>query len=249
MVDEDTGSRWMANYRQRGLDGLKNDPHWGGKHGQRWQRGRALYIKRTIEDQLRFELETREILKEFARPRQRCVPLAGDQTRVYLEGTVGTRWNPRGKQPRFPDRSGTKYAENIYRAEHLGTGAEVAPFSIDFQDAGASVVWFELVKATCPRGTLLIWLDSAPHLTDEEVTDYVEQQPSGNRRVLSEGSATYREFPRALRLLLGERTNSSVATSGLIRISGILVCRSSSGCTRAGAIDGVGMIQVVASAR
>lgn len=236
MVDEDSVSRWMANYRQRGLDGLKNDPHWGGEHGQRWltfeqlcrlgtwleaeampgtevgsgwtlravvdlvwerfsrrysqrgmrkilhllgwswQRGRALYIKRTLEEQLRFEFETRAILAEFARTRQRCVPLAGDQTRVYLEGTVGKRWNPRGKQPRIPDRSRTKYAENIYGAEHLGTGAEVAPFSIDFQDAGASVVWFELVKAACPRGTLLIWLDSAPHLTDEEVEDYLERQ-------------------------------------------------------------------------
>jgi transposase len=237
IVDEDSVSRWMANYRRAGLDGLKNDPRWGGEHGQRWlddeqlvglgtlleaeampgtevgsgwtlravidvveerflvrysqrgmrkilhelgwswQRGRALYIKRTVEEQLRFEVETRAVLKQFARSGERCVPLAGDQTRVYLEGTVGKRWNPRGKQPRIADSSRTKFAENIYGAEHLGTGAEVAPFSIDFQDAGASIVWFELVKAACPRGMILIWLDSAPHLTDEEVEDYLDGQP------------------------------------------------------------------------
>ena len=237
MVDEDSVSRWMAAYRERGLDGLKNDPHWGGEHGQRrlsslhltqlgtlleaeampgtevgsgwsvraiidlveerfsvrysqrgmrkilrvmgwsWQRGRALYIKRTAEEQARFEVETSAILREFARSGRRCVPLAGDQTRVYLEGTIGKRWNPRGKQPRVADRSRTKFAENIYGAEHLGTGEEVAPFSIDFQDAGASVAWFEMVKAACPRGVILMWLDSAPHLTDEEVEDYLERQP------------------------------------------------------------------------
>ena len=30
MVDEETISRWMARYRDTGLDGLKIHPRWGG---------------------------------------------------------------------------------------------------------------------------------------------------------------------------------------------------------------------------
>jgi len=236
-VDPTSVARWVALYAERGLDALKNNPLWGGEHGQRrltseqltrlgtlldeeampgtevgsgWtvkavvalvqerfsvaysqrgmrkilhrlrfssQRGRALYIKRTAEEQARFEAETYEILNELARSGRRCVPLAGDQTRVYLEGTVGKRWSRVGKQPRIADRSRTKFAENLYGAEHLGTGEEVAPFSIDFQDAGATVEWLELVKAACPRGEIVLWLDSAPHLTDPEVEEWLERNP------------------------------------------------------------------------
>jgi transposase len=236
-IDAESVSRWVALYEQKGLDGLKNNPLWGGEHGQRrltaeqmaelatllgeeampgtevgsgWtlravialvqerfsveysqrgmrkilhllrfssQRGRALYIRRTDEEQARFELETREILEQFARSGALVVPVAGDQTRVYLEGTVGKRWSPVGQQPRIPDASRTKFAENIYGGVHLGTGQELAPFSIDFQDAGASIEWVELLKAACPRGTILLWIDSAPHLTDDEFEEYLEGQP------------------------------------------------------------------------
>jgi transposase len=34
-VDEETISRWVQSYQTQGLDGLKNDPRWGGEHGQR----------------------------------------------------------------------------------------------------------------------------------------------------------------------------------------------------------------------
>src|SRR5262249_38057252 len=34
-VDEETISRWAQSYQEKGLDGLKNDPRWGGEHGQR----------------------------------------------------------------------------------------------------------------------------------------------------------------------------------------------------------------------
>lgn len=236
-VDEGSVSRWMQQYRARGLSGLKNDPRWGGENGQRrlkpdhlarlgtllgaeampgtevgsgwtlravidvalerfgvrysargmrkilhhmgwsWQRGRALYIKRTSEEQERFELETRAALEHLAASGARVTPLAGDQTRVYLEGTVGKRWNPVGRQPRVADSSRTKYAENIYGAEHLGTGEEVAPFSIDFQDAAATLLWLELVVEAVPRGTILLWLDSAPHLTDPEVQEWLDRHP------------------------------------------------------------------------
>lgn len=235
-VDRESVSRWVAIYERDGLDGMKNNPLWGGERGQRWltqeqltqlgtlldteacpgtevgsgwtvraiiqlvkerfnrsysqrgmrkilralnfssQRGRPFYNRRTSADQVRFEQETLEVLEEFAASGDRLIPLAGDQTRVYLEGTVGKRWSRRGQQPCVPSGSRRKYAENIYGALHLGTGEEVAPFLIDFQDADATIRWFEMVMAENPRGTIVIWLDSAPHLVHEEVEEWLEQQ-------------------------------------------------------------------------
>lgn len=163
--------RFSARYSQRGMRKILRLMGWS------WQRGRALYIKRTHEDQVRFEVETHEVLAEFAASGQKVTPLAGDQTRVYLEGTVGKRWNPVGQQPRIPDSSRTKFAENIYGAEHLGTGEEVAPFSIDFQDVAATIMWLELLLVAVTRGVILLWLDSAPHLTDPEVEEWLERHP------------------------------------------------------------------------
>lgn len=34
-IDEETVSRWVSQYHLSGLDRLKNDPNWGGNHGQR----------------------------------------------------------------------------------------------------------------------------------------------------------------------------------------------------------------------
>ena len=235
-VDPESVSRWVSIYQRDGLEGLKNNPLWGGERGQRWltqqqltqlgtlldqeampgtevgsgwtvraiielaaerfnvsysqrgmrkilhalnfscQRGRPFYKRRTAEDQARFEGETLEVLEEFAASGQRMTPLAGDQTRVYLEGTVGKRWRRRGQQPSVPQASRRKYAENIYGAVHLGTGEEVAPFSIDFQDADATIRWFEMVLEENRRGQIVVWLDSAPHLAHEEVEEWLEQQ-------------------------------------------------------------------------
>lgn len=235
-VDPESVSRWVSIYQRDGLDGLKNNPLWGGEHGQRWlsdaqltqlgtlldeeampgteagsgwsvraiielvqerfnvsysqrgirkllrvldfssQRGRPFYNRRTREDQRRFESETLEVLEEFAVSGKRVIPLAGDQTRVYLEGTVGKRWSRRGQQPRVPSGSRRKFAENIYGALHLGTGEEVAPFSIDFQDADATIHWFEMVLVENPYGKIVAWLDSAPHLVHEEVEEWLERQ-------------------------------------------------------------------------
>jgi transposase len=235
-VDPESVSRWVSIYQRDGLDGLKNNPLWGGEHGQRlltdeqlaqlgtlldqeampgtevgsgWtvraviqivqerfavsysqrgmrkilralnfscQRGRPFYNRRTLEDQMRFESETLEVLEEFADSGQQMIPLAGDQTRVYLEGTVGKRWSRRGQQPQVPSGSRRKFAENIYGAVHLGTGEEVAPFSIDFQDADATIRWFEMVLEANPRGKIVVWLDSAPHLVHEEVEERLERQ-------------------------------------------------------------------------
>ncbi len=35
LVDEETISRWVRQYQERGLAGLKNAAQWGGEHGQR----------------------------------------------------------------------------------------------------------------------------------------------------------------------------------------------------------------------
>ncbi len=35
-VDPESVSRWVAIYEREGLDGLKNNPLWGGRHGQGW---------------------------------------------------------------------------------------------------------------------------------------------------------------------------------------------------------------------
>jgi transposase len=235
-VDPESVSRWVQIYARDGLDGLKNNPLWGGERGQRWliqqqlsqlgtlldeeampgtevgsgwtlraiialvqerfavsysqrgmrkivralnfssQRGRPFYNRRTPEDQARFERETLEVLGEFAESGQRMIPLAGDQTRVYLEGTVGKRWSRRGQQPKVTQAARRKYAENIYGALHLGSGEEVAPFSIDFQDSDATIRWFEMVLEQNRRGKIVVWLDSAPHLVHEEVQEWLEQQ-------------------------------------------------------------------------
>jgi transposase len=233
-VDEETISRWVEFYQERGLDGLKNHPCWGGEHGQRrlkeaelgelsklleqeampgtevgsgwtikairmlieerfnigysrrgvrklmralkwsYQRGRKLYIKRSEAEQLRFECETVEVLAELASSGERVTPLAGDQSKVYLEGTIARRWNPVGKQPRIGDGARSKSAENIYGAIHLGTGEEVVPFVIDWQDSDATICWLEQLLIACPRGKIILWIDRAPHHTSDEVEEWLE---------------------------------------------------------------------------
>jgi transposase len=237
MVDEETISRWVRQYQECGLEGLKNAPGWGGEHGQRelsaeqgddlkrilreeampgtkvgsgwtnkavrqllgerfgvqysksgvrklfahlgwsYQRGRKLYNRRDPVDQARYELETRAVLARYAGSGRPIVPLAGDQSKVYLEGTLGRRWNPMGEQPVVADGARQKRAENLYGAVHLGTGAEVAPFAIDWQDSDATIRWYELLLAECPPGQILLWQDQAPHHTSEEVEDWLAAHP------------------------------------------------------------------------
>jgi len=233
LVDEETLSRWVRQYQERGWEGLQNTPGWGGEHGRRelsaeevedlkrvlreearpgtqvgsgwtnkavrellaegfgvhysksgvrkrfahrgwsYQRGRKLYIRRDPVDQVRYEGETQAVLAKYARTGQPVVPLASDQSKVYVEGTLGRRWNPIGEQPVVADGARQKQAENLYGAVHLGTGAEVAPFAIDWQDSDATIRWYELLLETCPRGQLLLWQDQAPHHTSEEVEDWL----------------------------------------------------------------------------
>ncbi len=233
LVDEETISRWVRQYQERGLPGLKNTAQWGGEHGQReldveqvddlkrtlreeampgtnvgsgwtnkavrqliterfgvvysksgvrklfahmgwsYQRGRKLYIRRDPYDQARYELETQAVLAQYARTGKPVVPLASDQSKVYLEGTLGRRWNPIGEQPVVADGTRQKRTENLYGAVHLGTGAEVAPFAIDWQDSDVTIRWYELLLDECPQGQILLWQDQAPHHTSEEVEDWL----------------------------------------------------------------------------
>jgi transposase len=145
--------------------------------GWSYQRGRKLYSRRDPVDQARYEWETQRVLAKYARNGQLVVPLASDQSKVYLEGTLGRRWNPIGQQPIVADGARQKRAENLYGAVHLGTGAEVAPFAIDWQDSDATIRWYELLLEGCPQGQLRLWQDQAPPHPSEEVEEWLERQP------------------------------------------------------------------------
>lgn len=99
--------------------------------GWNYQRGRKLYIQRTAQEQARYELETLEALEKYAKSREQVTPIAADQTKIYLEGTVSRRWNPVGEQPLIADGARSKQCESIYGGVHLGTGQEVAPLCMD----------------------------------------------------------------------------------------------------------------------
>ncbi len=161
--------RFEVSYCRRAVRKLLRAINWS------YQRGRKLYVKRSAEEQARFELETHEVLAEFAQSGAAVTPLAGDQSKVYLEGTIAKRWNPVGQQPLIADAARSKQAENIYGAVHLGTGEEVAPFCIDWQDSDATIRWMEMVMAECPAGEIVLWIDGAPHHTSDEVAEWLEE--------------------------------------------------------------------------
>src|SRR5215510_3404996 len=60
------------------------------------------------------------------------------------------------------------------RSTHLGTGEEIVPFVIDWQDSDATICWLEQVLECCPRGKIVLWIDQAPHHTSEEVEEWLE---------------------------------------------------------------------------
>jgi transposase len=155
--------RFGVSYSKSGVRKLLHVIGWS------YQRGRKLYVRRRPEEQARFVLETEEALAQYAASGEPVVPLAGDQSKVYLEGTLARRWNPIGQQPLVADGARRKKAENIYGAIHLGTGEEVSSFVIDWQDSEATIRWLELILEEHPEGQILLWLDQAPHHTSEEV--------------------------------------------------------------------------------
>ena len=120
--------------------------------GWSYQCGRKLYLRRDPVDQARYELETRQVLAQYARNGKPVIPVAGEQRKVYVEGTLSRRWSPIGQQPVVADGARSKRAENLYGAVHLGTGAEVAPFVIDWQDSDATIRWYELLWRHVPTG-------------------------------------------------------------------------------------------------
>lgn len=161
--------RWLGvSYSKSGMRKVFAQIGWS------YQRGRKLYSRRDEQDHARYQMQTHYALARYARNGKRVIPLAGDQSKVYLEGTLGRRWNPVGQQPLVPDGARQKQAGNIYGALHLGTGAEVASFAIDWQDSEATIRWYELVLEQCPVGQILLWQDQASHHTSEEVREWLE---------------------------------------------------------------------------
>ncbi len=163
--------KYAVSYSKSGVRKLLAEMGWS------YQRGRKLYIRRSPEEQARFVLETEEVLSTYAESGELVVPLAGDQSKVYLEGTLSRRWNPRGAQPVVADGARQKQADNIYGAIHLGTGAETATFCIDWQDSDATIVWLEMMLSEHPHGQLLLWIDGASHHTSDEVAEWLEEHP------------------------------------------------------------------------
>ena len=82
-----------------------------------------------------------------------------------------------GHPPVVADGARSERAENLYRAGHLGTGAEVAPVVIDWQDSDATIRWYKLLLEACPHGQILLWQDQAAHHTSDEVEEGLEQRP------------------------------------------------------------------------
>ena len=157
-----------ASYSKSGVRKLLCEMGWS------YQRGRKLYIRRSAQEQARFELETEEVLATYAKSGAVVVPLAGDQSKVYLEATLARRWNPVGEQPLVADGARSKQAENIYGAIHLGTGEETCTFCIDWQDSDATIAWLEMMLTEHPEGQILLWIDGASHHTSDEVEEWLE---------------------------------------------------------------------------
>ncbi|MCA1606260.1 MAG: IS630 family transposase [Acidobacteria bacterium] len=162
---------YSVSYSKSGVRKLLCEIGWS------YQRGRKLYVRRSAEEQARFVLETEEVLAKYAESGERVVPLAGDQSKVYLEATLARRWNPRGEQPLVADGARAKQAENIYGAIHLGTGEETSTLLIDWQDSDATIQWLEMILAEHPRGQILLWIDGASHHTSDEVEEWLDEHP------------------------------------------------------------------------
>lgn len=159
---------YAVSYSKSGVRKLLYELGWS------YQRGRKLYIRRSAEEQARFVMETEEVLAKYAKSGAVVVPLAGDQSKVYLEATLARRWNPVGEQPVVADGARQKQAENIYGAMHLGTGEETSTFCIDWQDSDATIAWLELMLAQHAEGQILLWIDGASHHTSDEVEEWLE---------------------------------------------------------------------------
>lgn len=162
---------YQTSYSKSGVRKLLAEIGWS------YQRGRKLYLRRSVEEQARFRLETEEVLAKYAESNLPVVPLAGDQSKVYLEATLSRRWNPRGQQPLVADGARSKQAENIYGAIHLGTGQETSTFCIDWQDSDATIAWLELLMGEHAEGQILLWLDGASHHPSDEVEEWLEEHP------------------------------------------------------------------------
>src|SRR5262245_11078096 len=158
----ETISRWARSDQEKGLDVLKNDPRQGGEHGQRCLKASELdKLSKLLEQEAMPGAEvgrrwTIKAIRALIGSGEKVTPLAGDQSKVYLEGTVAQRWNPVGHRPLNADGARGKAAGIIYSALRLGTGGEVFPFLIDLQDSEATVCRLEQALKSCPRWKIVL---------------------------------------------------------------------------------------------
>lgn len=102
----------------------------------------------------------------------------GDQSKVYLEGSLSRRWNSVGCQPLVADGARRKQAENIYGAVPLGTGHETATLIIDWQDSQATIAWLELILTEHPRGQIRVGIvigEKTTFLTKRNGFDFLRE--------------------------------------------------------------------------
>jgi len=78
--------RFGVTYSKSGMRKLFAHLGWS------YQCGRKLYIRRDPVDQARYELETRQVLAQYARNGKPVIPVAGDQSKEYaIRDTVECR--------------------------------------------------------------------------------------------------------------------------------------------------------------
>jgi hypothetical protein len=63
------------------------------------------------------------VLAELAGSGEKVTPLAGDQSKVYLEGTIARCWNPVGKQPLMADGARSKSIPSVFSRNLVTFGA------------------------------------------------------------------------------------------------------------------------------
>lgn len=236
-VFECTIWKWVRQYREEGLEGLKHPKGWGGerelgqlnkgqieeldkflcgtaepggkvgsgwrlkeiirvvkekfsllysrsgmkkvlkKMGWSYQRSKSKYTKPNPKGEEEFLEDARSTLNEYAESGKKVVPLAEDEAKLYLESTLGYRWNPKGQQPEIED-GGRSGSISLYGTVHLGTGEEFT-IQTDWQESEWTCQLLEQLQKGYPeeQGDLLIFWDRAPYHTSGAVQDYIQENP------------------------------------------------------------------------
>jgi transposase len=159
-----------VKYRRSGMKKLLKRMGWS------YQRGRAKYIKQDPTKVNAFTESTQEQLEAYARSGKQVIPVAEDETKVKLEGTIGWRWNPLGQQPQIADGGRGKQSVSIYGISHLGTGEEFT-LQTEWQDSQWTCTFLEELQAAYPAGEILLFWDRAGHHKGAVIEKYLQQHP------------------------------------------------------------------------